>query len=103
VAGKGAIVLVYSCLGLGLISFFSAFVIAYPKRLKQKMIFLIAGIIGIELLNIIRFVVLALFWDKKANRIIDHHTIFNIILYIIIMISLYYWVKQNDKAINKHA
>jgi exosortase/archaeosortase family protein len=103
VAGKGTIVLVYSCLGLGLISFFSAFVIAYPKRLKQKMIFLIAGIIGIELLNIIRFVVLALFWNKKANRIIDHHTIFNIILYIIIMISLYCWVKQNDEAINKHA
>ena len=103
VAGKGTIVLVYSCLGLGLISFFSAFVIAYPKRLKQKMIFLIAGIIGIELLNIIRFVVLALFWSKKANRIIDHHTIFNIILYIVIMISLYCWVKQNDKPTNKHA
>jgi len=103
VAGKGIIVLVYSCLGLGLISFFSAFVIAYPKKLKQKLIFLIAGILGIELLNVIRFVLLALFWNKKANQIIDHHVIFNITLYIIIMITLYFWVKQNDKAKNKHA
>lgn len=103
VAGKGTIVLVYSCLGLGLISFFSAFVIAYPKKPKQKMFFLIAGILSIELLNVIRFVLLALFWNKKANQIVDHHTIFNITLYIIIMITLYFWVKKNDNTINKHA
>jgi exosortase/archaeosortase family protein len=103
VAGKGTIVLVYSCLGLGLMSFFAAFVIAFPKKLQQKTIFLIAGILCIQLLNIARFVLLALFWNKQANRIIDHHTIFNIILYLIIMISLYFWVKQGDKATNKHA
>lgn len=103
VAGKGAIVLVYSCLGLGLMSFFAAFVIAYPKKTKSKLIFLITGIFAIQFLNILRFVLLALFWNKNASRIIDHHTIFNIILYIIIMISLYFWVKQSDKHANKHA
>jgi len=96
VAGKGAIVLVYSCLGLGLMSFFAAFVIAYPKKTKQKVIFLIAGILAIQFLNIMRFVLLALFWNKNSSRIVDHHTVFNIILYIIIMTSLYFWVKQND-------
>lgn len=103
VAGRGSIRLVYSCLGLGLISFLSAFVIAYPKPLKAKVIFLITGIITIEFLNVLRFVLLALFWNKKDNQIIDHHTIFNITLYILIMISLYFWVKHNDKAINGHA
>jgi exosortase/archaeosortase family protein len=103
VAGKGAIVLVYSCLGLGLMSFFAAFVIAYPKKTKQKVIFLITGILAIQFLNILRFVLLALFWNKNSSRIVDHHTVFNIILYIIIMTSLYFWIKQNDKRSNQHA
>jgi len=98
VAGKGSIEVVYSCLGLGLMSFFAAFVISYPKQLKQKIIFLVSGLLVIQALNIVRFVLLTLFWSKKANRIVDHHTIFNIIIYIIIMISLYFWITKHDQA-----
>lgn len=97
VAGKGTLAIIYSCLGLGLISFFSAFVLAYPSPLRPKLIFLISGILIIEFLNVVRFVLLAIFWSKKANRIVDHHTIFNILLYIIIALSLYIWIKRNDK------
>lgn len=97
VAGKGTLALVYSCLGLGLMSFFSAFVIAYPSPLRLKLVFLFSGILVIQFLNVMRFVLLAIFWSKKASRIIDHHTIFNIILYIIIAFSLYIWIKHNDK------
>ncbi|MCR8560166.1 hypothetical protein KXD93_21115 [Mucilaginibacter sp. BJC16-A38] len=96
VAGRGVIQLVYSCLGLGVISFFAAFVLAYPAKLKSKIIFLVSGIFGIELLNVLRFVLLALFWHKKDNRIVDHHTVFNIIIYVIIAITLYFWVKRTD-------
>jgi exosortase/archaeosortase family protein len=98
VAGHGYIQLVYSCLGLGVISFFTAFVLAYPKPRNQKIIFLLSGIVAIEFLNVLRFVLLVLFWTKKNDVIIDHHTIFNILIYIIISISLYFWVK-NDVAI----
>jgi exosortase/archaeosortase family protein len=97
VAGKGTLAIVYSCLGLGLISFFSAFVLAYPSPLRPKLVFLFSGIFAIEFLNVIRFVLLAIFWSKKANRIVDHHTIFNILLYIIIALCLYIWIKRNDK------
>jgi amino acid transporter len=48
-------------------------------------------------------VLLALFWNKNSSRIVDHHTVFNIILYIIIMAGLYFWVKQGDNHLNKHA
>ncbi|WP_214072470.1 archaeosortase/exosortase family protein [Mucilaginibacter sp. dw_454] len=91
-AGHGEITLVYTCLGLGVLSFFGAFVIAYPKPIGARLIFLVAGILGIQFLNILRFVVLAIFWDKKSNHIVDHHTIFNVLIYIIIGISLYFWV-----------
>ena len=100
VAGHGAIILIYSCLGLGVISFFSAFVLSYPKPRKQKILFLLIGIFTIEFLNIIRFVTLALFWDKRTGAIIDHHTIFNIFIYILISTGLYFWVKS-DIAVKK--
>lgn len=96
VAGKGIINLVYTCLGLGIMSFFSAFVIAYPQKLKSKIFFLILGNLGIQILNITRFVILALFGNKKSGLILDHHTLFNIIVYIIIAISLYFWVRHGE-------
>jgi exosortase/archaeosortase family protein len=100
VAGRGLLQVVYTCLGIGVISFFSAFVIAYPKQLKTKIIFLISGIIGIQVLNVMRLVLLALFWDRRKNQIVDHHTVFNLFIYIVIMVSLYFWIKskKTDKT-----
>lgn len=99
VAGRGIIDVIYSCLGLGVMSFFAAFVIAYPKNLKPKIIFLFTGLIGIQVLNVLRFVLLALFWDKKSTVILDHHTIFNIVIYLAIAVSLYFWVKSDNKPV----
>lgn len=103
VAGHGTIDVVYSCLGLGVMSFFTAFVIAYPKKIKPKLLFLFSGLLAIQLLNVIRFVLLAILWDKKSGMILDHHTIFNVIIYILIGISLYFWVKQDDKQLISRA
>ena len=98
VSGHGSIQVVYKCLGLGVISFFAAFVIAYPKPLKAKIIFIITGIVLLQILNVIRFMLLAVFWTKANSTLIDHHTIFNFIIYLIVAISLYFWVK---KPVNK--
>jgi len=97
VVGHGVIRLVYTCLGLGVMSFFTAFVIAFPKKLKQKLIFYFSGIVIFQILNIARFVVLALFWKDTKGLILDHHTVFNIIIYILIGIALYFWIKQDNK------
>ncbi len=103
VPGRGTIRVVYSCLGLGIMSFFSAFVIAYPKKIKTKLVFLILGLLCIQVLNILRFVLLALFWHKKSGQIVDHHTIFNLVVYMIIAISLYFWVKHEGHLPITHA
>ena len=92
----------YSCLGLGVMSFLAAFSIAYPKPVKEKWIFFIAGIIVVQLLNVVRFVLLALYWDMRTTKIIDHHTIFNVVIYIIILVSIYFWTKR-DFATTKKA
>ncbi len=97
VAGRGHIALEYSCLGMGVMSFLAAFTIAYPKPLKQKVLFLTAGILIIQLLNIIRFIVLALYWKPSENHLLDHHTIFNAVIYTIIMAGLYFWIMRDLK------
>jgi len=102
VAGYHHIKIAYSCLGLGVMSFLTAFIIAYPKPLKQKLIFWASGIIIIQLLNIIRFIILALYWRPQTNKIIDHHIIFNTVIYIIIIISLYLWTKHDFKPTKKY-
>ncbi|RZA02781.1 MAG: hypothetical protein EOP47_05495 [Sphingobacteriaceae bacterium] len=98
VAGRGHIALEYSCLGMGVMSFLAAFVIAYPKRIKEKVWFLTTGILVIQLLNIIRFIVLALYWKPNQNYLLDHHTIFNAVIYTIIMAGLYFWIMRDLKA-----
>lgn len=103
IAGHGRLKLIYSCLGLGVMSFLIAFVIAYPKRLKAKLMFLIPALLILQLLNILRFVILAIFWNKNEDtQIVDHHTVFNILIYIVIAISLYFWVKRDDNTRLNH-
>lgn len=100
VVGRGIIILSYDCLGLGVMSFFTAFVIAYPKSRKSKVILLLAGLIGIQALNIIRFILLSIYWQQKGKGWgIDHHTLFNVIIYVLIVITIYFWI--NDRQSSK--
>jgi exosortase/archaeosortase family protein len=94
VAGRGSIQVVYTCLGLGVMSFFAAFVIAYPKPLKAKIIFIIAGLLILQFLNILRFMYLAVYWTKAGTTTLDHHTLFNLFIYLIVGISIYFWMKE---------
>lgn len=101
VAGHGSIQVVYKCLGLGVMSFFAAFVIAYPKSVKAKIVFIIAGILVLQFLNVIRFMLLAVFWTKTGSTTLDHHSIFNFVIYLIVAAALYFWV--NPVSQKKHA
>jgi exosortase/archaeosortase family protein len=100
--GRGSIILAYNCLGLGVMSFLISFILTYPKPWKSKLLFLIPGLVFIQVLNIARFVLLALYWrqlDKKWN--LDHHTIFNIVVYLFIFTTLYIWIKPKKKPISQ--
>ncbi|MXV52811.1 hypothetical protein GS399_17705 [Pedobacter sp. HMF7647] len=100
VPGHGGIILIYSCLGYGVMSFFTAFVLAWPKPFKDKWLFLVLGLILIQVLNIIRFVLLSLYWNKVSLGM-DHHTLFNIVLYVILLGVMYWWIVRKDARIKK--
>ena len=98
----GGFNIVYSCLGFGVMSFFVAFVIAYPKSLKSKLLFIPIGLILIQSLNVLRLLLITLYWKRSfLMGIIDHHTLFNIILYALLLAMLYLWVNSGNKNANE--
>ncbi len=90
----------YSCLGLGVMSFLAAFVLAFPASWKSTIKMLIIGIVSIYLLNIARIAGLGLlfgFFQSQRNYFEYHHEIFNVLVYIVIFIMLYIWIRKNTK------
>ena len=91
--------LAYSCLGYGVMSFYAAFIVAFPKPAKSKGLVLFIGLLLIQTLNILRLTTISLFWKPAhANAWIDHHLIFNIIIYAILLYILLIWSRQKNNA-----
>ncbi|RZK63157.1 MAG: exosortase/archaeosortase family protein [Pedobacter sp.] len=85
--------LVYSCLGYGICSCFSAFALSVPDPFRYRYIFLFIGISSIFILNISRLVIVAIYYHAKFNIMgLDHHDIFNIITYAMIMLCSYLYL-----------
>lgn len=94
----------YDCLGIGVMCFLVAFVIAFPAKLKAKYQLLITGLLMIYILNVLRIAglgVLLGFFKSQRNNFTYHHEIFNILVYICIFVLLYVWIKRNtgEKAV----
>lgn len=92
----------YACLGLGVMSFLVAFVIAFPAKIKPKLKLFLIGLIMIYVLNMLRIAALGLllgFFQSQRSNFTYHHEVFNIIVYICIFILLYYWIKKNTRPI----
>lgn len=90
----------YSCLGLGVMSFLSAFVLAFPAPWKSTFRMLIIGIVSIYLLNICRIAGLGIllgYFKSQRHNFTYHHEIFNILVYICIFILLYFWIRKNTR------
>jgi exosortase/archaeosortase family protein len=90
----------YSCLGLGVMSFLAAFVLAFPAPWKSTLKMLVIGLITIYVLNIFRIAGLGVLFGSvhsTRNYFEYHHEIFNIVVYIVIFIMLYIWIKKSTK------
>src|ERR1043165_5797745 len=84
-----------NCNGIILFSLFSWFIIAYRGRVKCKLIFIPAGIIGIQLLNVMRVVVLAILdTHSRAWTEFNHTYTFTILIYGFIFWMWMIWVNR---------
>lgn len=95
--GRLRIQLIYECLGIGVNSFWVAFVVTNQMGgLVYKVYMVVSGLIIITLLNISRIVILAFALYNKWPLIakIEHHTLYNYIVYLVIILMVWWYKKR---------
>ncbi len=101
-SGKG-IRLVYSCLGFGVMNFWIAYTIAMSGKLKFRLLWLAGGLLLIFIINVTRISLVL----KAANSGWqfpfgwDHHTWFNIVSYIFILLLIFWHHRVSTKITNE--
>jgi exosortase/archaeosortase family protein len=95
-----------TCIGYGLISFWIAFIVAQNSIWIKKLIWSVLGLVAIWLINCVRVAVLLIALQNKweVNKYIEHHDLFNLVAYllILIMIYLYYTQSKKQNCLNKN-
>ena len=101
--GRG-VKIVYSCLGLGLFSFWIAFVLANAANIKRKITYILLGMFAIFFVNVTRVVLMVIVANRKASLLEGtyNHTLFNIIAYSLIFLMIFFYDRLEGKtALNK--
>lgn len=95
VSGRGVFV-AFSCVGYGVMSFWSAYVLANRWNFPSSLLWLFFGNILIVLINIFRIGLFLVAINKQVRFPfgIDHHTWFNIVAYIAIFVMIYFYEKK---------
>lgn len=88
------------CMGLDVFATFIALIIAYPSKtgFSKKVLYIIGGIIIIHILNIFRVSALIFKNIKWENVEVNHHDIFNFIVYGVVLLMFYFWIKFYSKT-----
>lgn len=95
VDGTGGLWIGDNCNGITLFILFAVFVMAYKGNVKTKLIFIILGILSLQLLNVFRVVGLAILDTySRAWTEFNHTYTFNIIIYGYIFFLWMLWVNK---------
>ncbi|MFY7652816.1 MAG: hypothetical protein ACOVQE_08930 [Chitinophagaceae bacterium] len=91
IVGSNYIRMVWSCLGIGVQSFWFALVLANAGKWAFKLKWLITGFVIVTACNISRIVVIIIANNKKwlQHWKIDHHDAYNIFVYGIIFLLIF--------------
>src|SRR5690349_18090485 len=99
----GATVTVYGpCIGLGIVSFWIAYVLFHKLSWKKKLVWCAIGSFAIWFINCWRIAILLYASENKwpANPFMDHHFMFNCVAYAIIILLIYlfnqWYSKEQD-------
>lgn len=103
VIGGNTIRMVYSCIGLSIICMWWAFIIAFPQSIKRKLIYFFSGTLFIIALNMIRIAMVALAPrnPKFFNIVIDHHDVFNVVVYGLIILFIFRVINKSTAVSGK--
>lgn len=84
------------CLGLGIISCWVSFVVTHKITWRKKLLWCLAGSFTIWFINCCRIAILLIALDNnwKQYSSLDHHDLFNIIAYILVLAMMYFYTNQ---------
>ncbi len=103
VDGTGGLWIGDNCNGIALFALFAGFIIAYPGSWKKKLVYITAGILLIQLMNVLRIIALAILdTHSRAWTEFNHTYTFTIIIYGFIFLLWMLWVNRisDNKKIN---
>jgi exosortase/archaeosortase family protein len=97
--GQGIQVEIWApCLGFGIMSFWTAFILTNTGNWKKKSLWWLGGISSICLINCLRIALFLIALDRNwaQNSSLDHHDLFNIAAYILIGILMYSYTEDKN-------
>jgi exosortase/archaeosortase family protein len=96
VKGGRSLLMARQCLGLELLGFWTAFIIAHEAAWKTKLTWVLGGILMICFINCWRLAILLYSLQKNISIPvrIDHHDLFNYIAYCLIAAMCYLFYKK---------
>ena len=91
--------LIYSCLGYGVISFWLAFVLTHQLSSIKKISWILLGFFLIVFSNMIRIamILIANYKQWKLPFNIEHHFLYNVIAYTIVIVLAILFLKQKER------
>jgi exosortase/archaeosortase family protein len=99
--GGTSVFMAPDCIGLGVMSFWFAFVIAERNSIKRKLFWIFSGIVAIWLINCLRVALILVAtqnnWPINFSKFWDHHRIFNACMYGLIILMMYIYSRYNKK------
>ena len=99
--GGRAIIIAMSCVGYGVYSFWTAFVVANTGRFWKKVAWITGGLFILWFINVTRLTLFLLAmnrgWPMPLG--IDHHTWFEIVAYIAIFIFIFLYDRSSGNRV----
>jgi exosortase/archaeosortase family protein len=94
-----AVIIAMDCVGYGVYSFWIAFVVANNGTFSKKALWIVFGVLGLWLINVIRITLFLTAINKgwPMPLGIDHHTWFNIFAYLLIFLMIW-WYDRSFKV-----
>ena len=87
------------CLGLGVMIFWTAFILAAGEGWKKKLTWCLGGLAAICFINSIRIAFILMAYENKWQMVtsLDHHTAFNVLAYVLIFFMIYLFYRRDKK------
>ncbi len=103
--GGRSVQLIYACLGIGVMSFWLAFVVANKGSWKRKSVWVLGGMFCIWLINVSR-ISLVLVQNNTGKNLMwgmDNHDFFNVLSYVALFLMIFLYDRMNrTKSVKKN-